>query len=62
MRMKSKAPAPVDNQGVVYVLEGNAPVRRVIEIGGTDGTSTEVLGGPLQVGELVVTDQQQLVK
>jgi HlyD family secretion protein len=63
MRMLNPAPqTPVDNQGVVFVLEGNTPSRRVIEIGGTDGTSTEVVTGPLQLGEQVITDQQQQAK
>jgi HlyD family secretion protein len=59
MRMKVSTPTPADNQAVVFVLEGTTPARRLIEIGGTDGTSTEVVAGPLQVGELVITEQQQ---
>lgn len=59
MRMKTTSPPPADNQGVVFVLEGTAAVRRVIEIGGTDGTSTQVTAGPLQVGEQVITEQLQ---
>jgi HlyD family secretion protein len=59
MRMKAAAATPADNQGVVFVLEGATPSRRVIEIGGSDGTSTQVTGGPLQVGEQVITEQQQ---
>jgi HlyD family secretion protein len=56
------AATPADNQGVVFVLEGTTPSRRLLEVGGTDGTSTEVLSGPLMVGEQVIIEQQQQAK
>lgn len=46
-------------QGVVWVLESGQPKRTVVEIGGSDGQSTEVVAGPLKEGSVVVTDQEQ---
>jgi HlyD family secretion protein len=46
-------------QGVVWVLENNAPKRVVIEVGGSDGQFTEVVSGPLKPGSMVITDQEQ---
>ena len=46
-------------QGVVWVLENNAPKRVVIEVGGSDGQFTEVVSGPLKPGSVVITDQEQ---
>lgn len=46
-------------QGVVWSLENGQPKRTVIEIGGSDGQSTEVVSGPLKEGSVVVTDQEQ---
>lgn len=45
--------------GVVWLLENGQPKRTVIEIGGSDGQSTEVVSGPLKDGNLVITDQEQ---
>lgn len=46
-------------QGVVWLLENGQPKRTVVEIGGSDGQFTEIVGGPLKDGSLVVTDQEQ---
>jgi HlyD family secretion protein len=39
----------------VWVLRGKDPVRVTVETGLTDGANTEVTGGELQVGDLVIT-------
>lgn len=46
-------------QGVVWVLEDGAPKRVVVEIGGSDGQSTEIVSGPIKPGTVVITDQEQ---
>ncbi len=46
-------------QGVVWVLQNGQPKRTIVEIGGSDGQSTEVVSGPLKEGSVVVTDQEQ---
>jgi HlyD family secretion protein len=46
-------------QGVVWLLENGQPKRTVVEIGGSDGQSTEIVSGPVKDGSLVVTDQEQ---
>ncbi|NEX93566.1 efflux RND transporter periplasmic adaptor subunit [Caulobacter sp. 17J65-9] len=42
-------------RGVVWVLRDGEPVAVPVRIGGSDGTSTEVLGGQLKVGDQVIT-------
>jgi len=42
--------------GRVWVLEANTPAPRDLTLGHTDGRMTEVLSGPLQPGEHVITD------
>ena len=42
--------------GRVWVLEGGKPSARDLKLGHTDGSMTEVLAGPLQPGERVITD------
>ncbi|MBC6981846.1 efflux RND transporter periplasmic adaptor subunit [Caulobacter sp. 17J80-11] len=42
-------------RGVVWVLRDDKPVAVPVRIGGSDGTSTEVLGGQLKVGDQVIT-------
>jgi HlyD family secretion protein len=45
-------------QGVLWVLENGAPKRVIVEIGGSDGQSTEIVSGPLKAGSVVITDQE----
>jgi HlyD family secretion protein len=40
----------------VWVLRGGKPVRVEVRTGITDGTFTEVIGGPLEAGDRVITD------
>jgi HlyD family secretion protein len=47
-------------QGVVWVLENGKPKRTVVNIGGSDGQSTEIVSGDLKEGALVITDQEQV--
>ena len=42
--------------GNVWVLRGGKPLRVEVRTGITDGTFTEVIGGPLEVGDRVITD------
>jgi HlyD family secretion protein len=46
-------------QGVVWLLENGQPKRTVVEIGGSDGQSTEIVSGPVKDGSVVITDQEQ---
>jgi HlyD family secretion protein len=46
-------------QGVVWILESGKPKRTVVEIGVSDGQSTEIVTGPLKEGSVVITDQEQ---
>jgi hypothetical protein len=46
-------------QGVLWLLEGGKPKRTVVEIGVSDGQSTEVVSGPIKPGTVVITDQEQ---
>jgi HlyD family secretion protein len=46
-------------RGVVWVLAQGKPKSEVIDIGGTDGESTEVKGGPLAAGTPVIVDVEQ---
>ena len=39
----------------MYVLAGKEPVRREVRVGLSDGGFTEIAGGELREGELVVT-------
>lgn len=47
------------SQSVIWLLEGGAPKRVVIEVGASDGQFTEVVSGPLKPGTQVITDQEQ---
>ena len=42
--------------GRVWILEGKTPVPRDLTLGRTDGRLTEVVSGPLQASERVITD------
>lgn len=42
-------------RGVVWVLIDGKPVQRSVRIGATDGSYTQITGGELKVGELVIT-------
>lgn len=46
-------------QGVIWLLEAGKPKRAVVEIGASDGQSTEIVSGPVKPGSLVITDQEQ---
>jgi HlyD family secretion protein len=50
------APAPRVDGPHVHVLEQGAPKVVLLEVGATDGTSTEVRSGPLEVGADVIVD------
>jgi HlyD family secretion protein len=45
----------VAKPGAVYVLRNGKPIRVEIETGLTDGTSVEIVGGDLKVGDQVLT-------
>ncbi len=49
-------PASELDRKSIWVLGGGAPRQVTIKVGTTDGSKTEVLEGPLAVGDLVVTD------
>lgn len=42
-------------RGVVWVLRAGKPVQIPVRTGGTDGTYTEIVGGELKQGDLVIT-------
>jgi HlyD family secretion protein len=46
------------DQRQVYILKDGKPEMVSIRVGVTDGTRSEVVEGPLQVGDLVITDVQ----
>jgi HlyD family secretion protein len=46
----------------VYVLQGGAPVAVAVSPGISDGHMTEILGGGLKAGMLVITDQKTAAK
>jgi hypothetical protein len=46
-------------QGVLWLLENGQPKRTVVQIGGSDGQSTEIVSGALKEGSVVITDQEQ---
>jgi HlyD family secretion protein len=46
-------------QGVIWLLEGGKTKRTVVEIGASDGQSTEIISGPVKPGSVVITDQEQ---
>ncbi|MDP3378418.1 MAG: hypothetical protein Q8S53_08640, partial [Brevundimonas sp.] len=43
------------NRGVVWVMREGKPVRVSVITGATDGSYTEVIGGELKEGDLVIT-------
>ncbi len=43
------------NRGVVWVMREGKPVRVAVTTGATDGSYTEVIGGELKEGDLVIT-------
>jgi len=43
------------NRGVVWVMRDGEPVRVPVRTGATDGSYTEVIGGELKAGDLVIT-------
>jgi HlyD family secretion protein len=47
---------PLPTGPAVWVLEGNLPRARLLQLGLSDGEWTEVVGGELSAGELVLTD------
>ena len=49
-----------DNQAVIYVVEGDAAVRRIIQTGIQSGSSIEVLSGLNEHEQIVVTGQGSL--
>jgi HlyD family secretion protein len=48
--------------GRVWVLVGEKPSPRNLTLGHTDGRMTEVLGGPLQPGDRIITDMARLTR
>ena len=48
----------VPGQKAVYVLRDGLPVRVQVQLGLSDGTSSEVTSGELQEGDLVIVDKQ----
>jgi HlyD family secretion protein len=44
-------------QPAVYVLENGQAVKKEVEIGLSDGALTELRGGPLKAGDLVITER-----
>jgi HlyD family secretion protein len=47
------------SQGMVHVLEGNTPVMKVVEIGGSDGEWTQLLDDKVATGTPLVVDVSQ---
>ncbi len=56
---EDKAALPDETHGIVYTLENGRPKRYRVELGGTDGQSTEVRGSELHDGMQVITDVEQ---
>lgn len=46
-------------QGILWLLENGAPQRAVVELGASDGQFTEVSGGGIEPGAVVILDQEQ---
>jgi HlyD family secretion protein len=60
-RPGNAAPAPTlgKSQGMVHVLEGNTPVMKVVEIGGSDGEWTQLMDDKVATGTPLVVDVSQ---
>ncbi|HPC06913.1 MAG TPA: efflux RND transporter periplasmic adaptor subunit, partial [Anaerolineaceae bacterium] len=57
----NRAVRTVDNQRVVYVLRNNLPVSVPIEIGVSSDTFSELVGGDIQEGDLIVLNPPSAV-
>lgn len=57
----NRAVRTVDNQRVVYVLRNNLPVSIPIEIGVSSDTFSELVGGDIQEGDLIVLNPPSAV-
>ncbi|HQN05031.1 MAG TPA: efflux RND transporter periplasmic adaptor subunit [Anaerolineaceae bacterium] len=57
----NRAVRTVDNQRVVYVLQNNLPVAVPIEIGVSSDTFSELVGGDIQEGDLIVLNPPSAV-
>ena len=54
---RAKAPAPAaDGSQRVWVLREGEPEPLQVKVGATDGRVTEIVGGDLQAGMLVITE------
>jgi HlyD family secretion protein len=56
----NRAVRVVDGQRVVYILENDELVTVEIELGASSDTESEVIGGDLQVGDLIVLNPPQV--
>ena len=50
----NRAVRVVDGQRVVYILKDNAPTQVKIRLGSTSDSDSEVIGGDLKVGDLII--------
>jgi HlyD family secretion protein len=50
----NRAVRVVDGQRVVYILKNNLPVQVSIRLGSTSDSNSEVVGGDLKVGDLII--------
>lgn len=53
---EAKVTETASGERTLYVLENGMPVKVAVHVGATDGTSTEVVDGPLQAGQQVIVD------
>lgn len=59
---KKAAPAPANGAPQVWVLRDGQPVPLAVQTGVSNGRHTEILGGELQAGMVVIVDYQEAAK
>jgi HlyD family secretion protein len=62
VRTAGKARTPQTDMVTLFVLENGQPVLRRVRAGASDADNTEIVGGPLQAGETVITGSNTAVK